>query len=67
MKTITILLLLTFTITLLTAFNASAESMANSNAKKVLLVYGGWEGHQPKEFKDLILPWLKEQGFDVTV
>jgi len=67
MKTITILLLLTFTITLLTAFNASAESMANSNAKKVLLVYGGWDGHQPKEFKDLILPWLKEQGFDVTV
>ncbi|MBK8946253.1 MAG: ThuA domain-containing protein [Ignavibacteriae bacterium] len=39
----------------------------NANPKKVLLVYGGWEGHQPTEFKDLILPWLHEQGFDVTI
>ncbi len=35
--------------------------------KKVLLVYGGYEGHKPEEFKNLFLPWLKDQGFDVTV
>lgn len=35
--------------------------------KSVLLVYGGYEGHKPEEFKDLFLPWLKEQGFDVVV
>lgn len=35
--------------------------------KSVLLVYGGWEGHNPKGFKDLFLPWLKSQGFNVTV
>jgi len=43
-------------------------SFANTNSNKnILLVYGGWDGHQPKEFKDLILPWLQEQEFDVTV
>ena len=33
----------------------------------VLLVYGGWKGHNPEGFKDLFLPWLKAKGFNVTV
>ncbi|MFZ1290762.1 MAG: ThuA domain-containing protein [Melioribacteraceae bacterium] len=53
-------------IIVLSCFISSSFANTNSN-KKILLVYGGWDGHQPKEFKDLILPWLQEQEFDVTV
>jgi hypothetical protein len=35
--------------------------------KKVLIVWGGWPGHQPKETVDVFAPWLVEQGFDVEI
>jgi hypothetical protein len=35
--------------------------------KKVLIVWGGWPGHQPKETVDVFAPWLSEQGFDVEI
>lgn len=34
---------------------------------KALMVWGGWDGHEPKPCVDLFAPWLREQGFDVTV
>lgn len=35
--------------------------------KKALFVYGGWEGHDPVGCRDLFVPWLKENAFDVVV
>ncbi len=35
--------------------------------KKVLFVWGGWKGHEPGKCRDLYVPWLKQQGCDVTV
>lgn len=35
--------------------------------RKVLMVWGGWEGHEPKRCVDRFEPFLREQGFDVTV
>ncbi len=35
--------------------------------KKVLMVWGGWEGHQPKQTVDVFAPWLTAQGFDVEI
>ena len=35
--------------------------------KSVLFVYGGWEGHEPEKCRDLFVPWLREQGYNVTV
>lgn len=35
--------------------------------KKVLWVYGGWEGHDPKKCTDLFIPWMREEGAEVTV
>jgi uncharacterized protein len=35
--------------------------------KKALFVWGGWEGHEPKQCVDIFAPWLREQGFDVEV
>lgn len=40
--------------------------MSNSN-KKALIVWGGWEGHEPKQCADLFGPLLEVRGFDVTV
>jgi uncharacterized protein len=38
-----------------------------SSGKKALVVWGGWEGHEPKQCVDIFVPWLKEQGFEVEV
>lgn len=35
--------------------------------KNVLFVYGGWDGHDPVGCKDLFVPWLKEEGANVTL
>lgn len=35
--------------------------------KSALLVWGGWDGHEPKQCVDIFAPVLQEQGFDVEV
>lgn len=35
--------------------------------KRALFVWGGWEGHEPKQCVDIFAPWLKEQGFEVEI
>ncbi|WP_347839110.1 ThuA domain-containing protein [uncultured Draconibacterium sp.] len=35
--------------------------------KKVLYVYGGWKGHEPKESVDIFVPWMRSEGAEVTV
>ncbi len=35
--------------------------------KKVLFVYGGWDGHDPVLNRDLFVPWMREEGAEVTV
>jgi len=32
-----------------------------------LIVQGGWPGHQPRQCADLFAPFLRSNGFDVTV
>jgi len=44
-----------------------ATQAAPGKGRKVLVVWGGWEGHEPKQCVDLFVPWLVEQGFDVEV
>ena len=31
------------------------------------MVWGGWEGHEPKQCVDIFVPWLKKQGYMVEV
>ena len=43
----------------------TCQTVAQESAlkgKKVLFVYGGWDGHEPKQCHDLLKPWLQEQG-----
>jgi len=48
----------------------SALAMDTNDAlkgKKVLLVFGGWKGHEPQQCKDIFVPWMESEGADVTV
>ena len=38
-----------------------------STKRKALVVYGGWDGHQPKEVSELFRRVLAEEGFDVEM
>jgi hypothetical protein len=49
------------------AFAPAAAAQQPAAKKKVLVVWGGWPGHQPKETVDLFAPWLAEQGFEVEI
>jgi type 1 glutamine amidotransferase len=35
--------------------------------KKALIVYGGWDGHAPRETAELFAAWLNEDDFQVDV
>jgi type 1 glutamine amidotransferase len=36
-------------------------------AQKALIVYGGWDGHQPQQVADVLAGALRQDGFDVEV
>jgi len=45
----------------------AASGGALEKKKKALFVWGGWEGHEPKQCVDIFAPWLREQGFEVEI
>ncbi|MGB8352876.1 MAG: ThuA domain-containing protein [Chthoniobacteraceae bacterium] len=36
-------------------------------SKKALMVWGGWEGHEPEKCVNVFAPFLREQGFEVEI
>ena len=36
-------------------------------AKKAVIVWGGWEGHEPRQCVDIFAPSLTGEGYEVTV
>ena len=46
---------------------AGSLSAQTAPKKKALFVWGGWEGHEPKQCVDIFAPWLQEQGFEVEI
>ncbi len=36
-------------------------------SKRILMVWGGWEGHEPKQCVDVFAPLLEKQGFEVDI
>jgi type 1 glutamine amidotransferase len=44
-----------------------AQPQTAAPKKKVLIVWGGWEGHEPRKCVDIFAPWLSGQGFDVEI
>lgn len=35
--------------------------------KRALIVWGGWEGHEPDKCAQIFAPWLQSQGYEVIV
>ncbi len=52
---------------LLSTIQTALTQPTTSPKKKVLIVWGGWEGHEPKQCVDIFAPWLIEKGFDVEI
>jgi len=46
---------------------AAAEGKEGSTVRSALMVWGGWNGHEPKQCVDIFAPWLESQGFTVKV
>ena len=51
----------------LVALPSATPRQAAAGKKKALFVWGGWDGHQPKQCVDLFAPWLEKQGFQVEI
>lgn len=71
MGTIRKILLVVISITLYT-FGSLATTFSNQNEgvlknKKILYVYGGWDGHEPEQCRDIFVPWLESEGAEVFV
>lgn len=43
------------------------SALAADGPSRVLFVYGGWDGHEPENYRDILVPWLQSRGFEVTV
>jgi len=52
---------------LLSSLNTYSQGVEALKGKKVLYVYGGWDGHEPKQCRDIFVPWLQSVGAEVTV
>ena len=37
------------------------------DVREALIVWGGWEGHQPEQCANIFREWLQEDGFSVTL
>ncbi len=44
-----------------------SDGLPSLKGKKVLMVYGGWDGHQPKVFNNRVEAWLKKEGAKIVI
>jgi hypothetical protein len=47
--------------------SSSVQEKSVLSGKKVLLVWGGWMGHEPDKCRDIFVPWMESEGAKVTV
>lgn len=45
---------------------ASTKALPELKGRKVLFVYGGWDGHEPGKYKEYLGTWLESEGAKVT-
>lgn len=45
----------------------SPKALPSLEGRKVLFVYGGWDGHEPIKWRDFIVPWMERNGAEVVV
>ena len=50
------------------SFSLNAQlDLSSLKDKNILIVYGGWKGHQPEIFANKIAAWLKDKGAKVNL
>jgi uncharacterized protein len=42
-------------------------SQDSLEGKKVLFVWGGWQGHEPEKCMEIFVPWMESEGAEVIV
>jgi len=47
--------------------HCAGAGQAQKQERTALVVWGGWEGHEPKQCVDIFAPWLESQGFKVQI
>lgn len=48
-------------------FSLCLVSWAEKKTRSALFIWGGWEGHEPKQCVDIFAPWLEKQNFKVEI
>ena len=48
-------------------FSQQLAQSQNLKDKNVLIVWGGWEGHNPKLFSNIIESWLNDNSANITI
>lgn len=43
------------------------KKLPSLKGRKVLFVYGGWDGHEPLKYKEFMNDWLKSEGAEVIL
>jgi type 1 glutamine amidotransferase len=41
--------------------------MKGISMRKALIVWGGWDGHEPEQCAEIIAGWLRQDGFEVAL
>ncbi|MBN2775294.1 MAG: ThuA domain-containing protein [Prolixibacteraceae bacterium] len=67
MKTINRVATIFFIFTFLVSFSSVSQELPSLKGRKVLITWGGWDGHEPKQCVDILVPWLKAEGAEVEV
>ncbi|BAX78747.1 ThuA domain-containing protein [Labilibaculum antarcticum] len=66
LKTIRFTLLIASCLVISESGFAQTHKVPSLKGKNVLIVYGGWKGHNPQAFVERITPWLKSEGAIIT-
>ena len=54
-------------LTLILFFSQQLAQSQNLKDKNVLIVWGGWEGHKPEKFSNIIVSWLNDVSANIRV
>ena len=66
-KMVAVLLICTFMFGCLQVKNQTNIQLPSLEGKKILMVYGGWNGHQPAVFVAKVSKWLEAAGAQITL
>jgi len=64
---LTAAVLLMLLMTNLFCLDAKEKPEPSLKGKKVLYVWGGWDGHEPKQSVEIFVPWMRSEGAEVIV